>query len=206
METIALETGAPADAIALRYADSRAAQAVIEGMTPGRAAPDSTQTFTKAERKEIAAIQNRENAEGFPQPMRTPELPKQIRQCSPKLDAKMTRAALALHASLTGDQFEPEWTVGEVRDRVIVGFDRTFAHHMEVSAFLRGLRAIRERVHHHAPEFLRTDPLAICEHSIGYVVVAHDGECDPDAEFGNPVERFGTVAECEAFIDGVRAS
>ena len=206
IQSFALDTGASPAVAAARDAERKVTWEVFDGMIPGRAAPDSVQTFTAAERKRITAIQNRENAEGCPQSMRTPEMPHQSGKLSPKRDAKMTRLALAMHASLTGDQFEPDWTGGEVRDRTIVGFDRTFTHYMEVSAFLRGLRAIGERAHHHCPELLRTEPLAVREHAHGYVVVVHDGASDPDAEFGSPVSRFGTVAECEAFIDGVRAS
>ena len=175
-------------------------------MIPGRADADRVQHFDKADIKEVEAMQVRENSERCPTWLRTPVLPQQVAKPSPKLDASMTRCAIALHANLTGEQFELDWTVGDVRDRAIVGFDRTFAHYMEASAFLRGLRAVAERAHHHCPESLLSAPLAVVEHAFGFVVVEFDDEMDPGVEFGSPVARFGTVAECDAFIAGVRAS
>ena len=163
IQSFTLDTGASPAVAAMRDAESDAAREVCAGMVPGRAAPDSVQKFTAAERREIAAIQNRENAEGYPILMRTPALPQQNGK-SAAIQRKMVEAA-----------------------------------------HQRGLRVVEDRAHHHAPEFLRTEPLAICEHAHGYVVVIYD-ECDPDVEFGNPIARFGSVAECEAFIKGVGES
>ena len=181
-----------------------AAEATFSGMFPGRADPDRKQTFSKVELKEIVDAQVRENSVDVPVDLRTPVLPAVTTEGRKAADA-MARAAVALHFAKTGEGVD--LVIGE--EGYFFDDDpeaRTFGHYMEVSAFLRGFRAIAERPHYNDAEALFRGPLAVCEHSVGFVVVTHDAETDPEVEWGSPLARFGTVAECEAYIAGVELS
>ena len=202
IQSITLERDVAPATAALLEAETRIMGDIVSRMMPGRADPDRVQHFDKAELKEALALQCAENRDGCPADLRTPPLPQQSGKTNRELDAATARLAATIHKVKTGE----ESFIEHFDDGIgIAGIDRRFGGGMEVSAFLRGRRAVANRAHHYIPDAIIDAPLAICEHAFGFVVVIYDDEMDPDVEHGSPTARFGTIAECDAFIAGVRS-